>query len=135
MMHRHVEVQEGELLMVKQLQQPIEKEIKTLREIVPQLVDQLRLDNDVDITSWQTLIDKKLLPKLSPDFPLVASICGGDHPASPHFSMHSFKTIYLQQVALPVSTADFSYPVTRTAFLTASVLQTFSIPSDFDRSP
>ena len=77
MMHRHVEVQEGELLFVKQLQQPIEREIKTLRDIVPKLVGQLRLDNDVDIKTWQTLIDKKLLPKLSPDFPLVASICGG----------------------------------------------------------
>ena len=62
---------------MKHPQQPIEKEIKTLREIVPQLVDRLRLDNDVDITTWQTLIDKKLLPKLAPDFPLVASICGG----------------------------------------------------------
>ncbi len=62
---------------MKHPQQPLEKEIKTLREIVPQLVDRLRLDNDVDITTWQTLIDKKLLPKLAPDFPLVASICGG----------------------------------------------------------
>ena len=58
-------------------QHPIEQDIKTLREIVPQLVGQLRLDNDVDITTWQSLIDKKLLPKLAPDFPLVASICGG----------------------------------------------------------
>ncbi len=58
-------------------QQPIEKEIKTLRGIVPQLVEQLRLEKDVDITTWQTLIDKKLLPRLTPDFPLVASICGG----------------------------------------------------------
>ncbi|MFC1876460.1 hypothetical protein ACFL2E_04200 [Thermodesulfobacteriota bacterium] len=62
---------------MRQPQQPIEKEIKTLREIVPQLLEQLRLDNDVDITTWQALIDKKLLPKLAPDFPLVASICGG----------------------------------------------------------
>ena len=77
MMHRHVEVQEGEFFFVKRLQQPIEQEIKTLRDIVPKLVGQLRLDNDVDIKTWQTLIDKKLLPKLSPDFPLVASICGG----------------------------------------------------------
>lgn len=77
MMHRHVEVQEGELLFVKRLQQPIEQEIKTLRDIVPKLVGQLSLDKDVDIKTWQTLIDKKLLPKLSPDFPLVASICGG----------------------------------------------------------
>ena len=56
---------------------PINQEIGTLREIVPQLVLQLRLDGDVDITTWQAIIDKKLLPKLAPDFPLVASICGG----------------------------------------------------------
>ncbi len=62
---------------MKHPQHPIEQEIKTLREIVPQLVGQLRLDKDVDIATWQTLIDKKLLPKLAPDFPLVASICGG----------------------------------------------------------
>jgi len=58
-------------------QQSIDQDIRTLREIIPQLVDQLSLDEDVDITTWQALIDKKLLPKLAPDFPLVASICGG----------------------------------------------------------
>ncbi len=63
--------------MISPSQLSIEQEIKSLREIVPQLVGELRLDNDVDITTWQTLIDKKLLPKLAPDFPLVASICGG----------------------------------------------------------
>jgi hypothetical protein len=62
---------------VRPAHQPIDQEIRTLREIVPQLVDKLRLDKDVDITTWQALIDKKLLPKLAPDFPLVASICGG----------------------------------------------------------
>lgn len=63
--------------MTPLLQQPIDQEIKALREIVPHLVEQLRLEKDVDIATWRTLIDKKLLPKLAPDFPLVASICGG----------------------------------------------------------
>ena len=55
----------------------LDQNIKTIRETVPQLVEQLGLNQDIDITTWQTLIDKKLLPKLVPEFPLVASICGG----------------------------------------------------------
>lgn len=58
-------------------QQSIDQDIKLLRETVPQLVEKLRLGQDVDIATWKGLIDKKLLPKLAPDFPLVASICGG----------------------------------------------------------
>ncbi len=64
-------------MVIQRPHPPINQEIGTLREIVPQLVLQLRLDGDVDITTWQAIIDKKLLPKLAPDFPLVASICGG----------------------------------------------------------
>jgi len=62
---------------VNHLERSIEQDIKILRETVPQLMERLRLGQDADITTWQALIDKKLLPKLAPDFPLVASICGG----------------------------------------------------------
>jgi len=67
----------GVYIVIHFSQQSIEQDVKILRETVPQLVQTLRLSQDVDITSWQGLIDKKLLPKLAPDFPLVASICGG----------------------------------------------------------
>jgi hypothetical protein len=62
---------------VKQPVQSMEQDIRNLRETVPVLVEQLGLDPDVDISTWQTLIDSKLLPRLAPEFPLVASICGG----------------------------------------------------------
>lgn len=53
------------------------QELKILREKLPALVKQLRLDMDEELLAWTSQVDKKLLPKLSPDFPLVASICGG----------------------------------------------------------
>jgi hypothetical protein len=52
-------------------------EIKSLRNTIPQLVDALKLTSGVDISSWCHHIDKKLMPRLTPDFPLVVSICGG----------------------------------------------------------
>jgi hypothetical protein len=66
--------------MQKSMNQPdpiktTQQEIQILRDLVPRLAEQLQLD--VDISAWESLIDKKLLPKLSPEFPLVAAICGG----------------------------------------------------------
>ena len=52
-------------------------EITSLRETIPKLVDALALSNEIDISSWCHHIDKKLIPRLTPDFPLVVSICGG----------------------------------------------------------
>jgi hypothetical protein len=51
--------------------------LKYLRERIPQLVELLKLDRAQDITSWVNIVEAKLLSRLSPDFPIVAAICGG----------------------------------------------------------
>jgi len=58
-----------------QLNGTLQEEIETLRSKLPVLVDLLKLP--VDITAWESNVDKKILPKLAQDFPLVAAICGG----------------------------------------------------------
>lgn len=51
--------------------------IKTLRRCLPLAAEALKLEPDKRYTHWTQTIDHKLLPRLSPDFPLVAAICGG----------------------------------------------------------
>lgn len=51
--------------------------IETLRGEMPHLIDALRLSNSIDISSWLNIIAGKLIPRFSPDFPLMAAICGG----------------------------------------------------------
>ena len=53
------------------------EDIKRLRQDLPQMVETLHLEDDVDISRWTSIVDKKLLPRLAGDFPLVAAICGG----------------------------------------------------------
>ena len=48
-----------------------------LRDHIPRLTDLLRLGNPEEIRLWSEIIDAKLLSRLSPDFPMVAAICGG----------------------------------------------------------
>ena len=51
--------------------------IKRLRGDLPRIVETLHLEDEVDISPWTSIVDKKLLPRLAGDFPLVAAICGG----------------------------------------------------------
>jgi len=55
----------------------IAEDIKKLRSGLPQVVETLHLEDEVDISRWSSIVDKKLLPRLDKDFPLVAAICGG----------------------------------------------------------
>ncbi|MEN8244745.1 MAG: dynamin family protein [Thermodesulfobacteriota bacterium] len=56
----------------------IAKNIKKLRLGLPQIVETLYLEDGMDnIGRWSSVVDKKLLPRLAGDFPLVAAICGG----------------------------------------------------------
>ncbi len=57
------------------LKSSLGEEIETLKYNLPALIDSLKLD--VDVSAWKSNVDKKLLPKLSSDYPLVAAICGG----------------------------------------------------------
>jgi len=51
--------------------------IKKLRADIPRVMDVLGLDRHKETESWAQIIDKKLLTKLFPDFPLTVTICGG----------------------------------------------------------
>ena len=51
--------------------------LRQLRDHIPRLAEILRLGSAEDIGFWTNIVDAKLLSRLSPDFPLVAAICGG----------------------------------------------------------
>jgi len=48
-----------------------------LKSDIPRLLDTLCLGDAVDMASWTNIINGKLLPRLSSDFPLMAAVCGG----------------------------------------------------------
>jgi hypothetical protein len=51
--------------------------LTTLRNCLPRAADDLNLDFGEGFSHWCRTLDRKLLPRLNPDFPLVAAICGG----------------------------------------------------------
>ena len=51
--------------------------LRELRRQVPQIADLLHLDRDKDVAAWRNIVDSKLLNRLSSDFPVMATICGG----------------------------------------------------------
>jgi len=51
--------------------------LKILRRCIPDLQDRLGLGRSKDIAAWTQIVDGKLLTRLSPDFPILATICGG----------------------------------------------------------
>ena len=51
--------------------------LKKVRADIPRVMDVLGLDRHKTAEPWAQIIDKKLLTKLSPDFPLMVTICGG----------------------------------------------------------
>jgi len=61
------------LSSIARLQDPL----KTLRDRVPRLVEALDVSPDVELASWRNVLDTKLLPRVSPDSPLMVAICGG----------------------------------------------------------
>ena len=57
--------------------QNITDSLKILRRCIPGIQDRLRLGRSKDIAAWSKIVDGKLLTRLSPDFPIMATICGG----------------------------------------------------------
>ena len=51
--------------------------LKKVRSDIPRVMDILGLDRHNATDAWAQIIDKKLLTRLSPDFPLTITICGG----------------------------------------------------------
>jgi hypothetical protein len=53
------------------------KALKNLKEGIPRLAQLLKFGDGSDIASWIHIIEAKLIPRFSSDFPIVAAICGG----------------------------------------------------------
>ncbi|MDA0836266.1 MAG: 50S ribosome-binding GTPase [Planctomycetota bacterium] len=51
--------------------------ILSLRDSITGLVDTLQFEPGINLKSWNQAIERRLLPRLSPEFPLMAAICGG----------------------------------------------------------
>jgi hypothetical protein len=51
--------------------------LRTLKDDAATLADLMVLDSRPAIDGWQQAVDTRLLPRLMPEFPLVAAICGG----------------------------------------------------------
>lgn len=57
--------------------QNITDALKILRRCIPCIQERLNLGRSKDIAAWTKIVDSKLLTRLSPDFPIIATICGG----------------------------------------------------------
>lgn len=51
--------------------------LHSLRRCLPAAAELQRLDLDERFDHWRQTLDRKLLPRMLPDFPVVAAICGG----------------------------------------------------------
>ncbi|MFZ1984072.1 MAG: GTPase [Desulfatitalea sp.] len=51
--------------------------LQALRKDLPDLLATLKVEPTPALHAWTHALDVKLLPKLTPDFPLVVAICGG----------------------------------------------------------
>jgi hypothetical protein len=51
--------------------------LTTLRRLLPRAAEALNLDLGPGLQPWCDAVDRKLLPRMAPEFPLVAAICGG----------------------------------------------------------
>jgi hypothetical protein len=51
--------------------------LKNLKEGIPHLAQLLKFGEESDIASWIHIVEAKLIPRFSSDFPIVAAICGG----------------------------------------------------------
>ena len=51
--------------------------LRTIRNEAAALADLLALDSGPAVEAWMQALDTRLLPRLLPEFPLVAAICGG----------------------------------------------------------
>ena len=53
------------------------KALKDLKEGIPRLAELLKFGDGSDIGSWINVVEAKLIPRFSTDFPIIAAICGG----------------------------------------------------------
>ena len=48
--------------------------LKNLKEGIPRLAQLLKFGEESDIASWAHIVEAKLIPRFSSDFPIVAAI-------------------------------------------------------------
>jgi len=53
------------------------KALRDLKEGIPRLAELLKFGDGSDIGSWINVVEAKLIPRFSTDFPIIAAICGG----------------------------------------------------------
>lgn len=63
--------------MKNHYKQNLNDSLRKLRRDIPRITDMLRFGRGKDVDRWANIVDGKLLARLSPDFPLLATICGG----------------------------------------------------------
>jgi len=51
--------------------------LSTLKEGIPRLAHMLKFGDGSEIDSWIHIVEAKLIPRFSSEFPMVAAICGG----------------------------------------------------------
>ncbi|WP_372682217.1 dynamin family protein [Desulfosarcina sp.] len=51
--------------------------VRGLKEDTAALADLVAIDSVAAVDAWKQAVDTRLLPRLTPEFPLVAAICGG----------------------------------------------------------
>jgi hypothetical protein len=51
--------------------------LRDLKEGIPGLSELLKSGRAADIASWVNVVEAKLIPRFSSDFPIIAAICGG----------------------------------------------------------
>ncbi|MFH2218427.1 MAG: dynamin family protein [Pseudomonadota bacterium] len=57
--------------------QNIDDALLRLKTDIPRVTERLRFGNNKDVVAWTHIVERKLLTRLTPDFPLMATICGG----------------------------------------------------------
>jgi len=67
----------GAAVMENLYTQNLNDALGKLRHDIPRIVDLLGLDRGKAVDTWAHIIDHKLRVRLSPDFPIMATICGG----------------------------------------------------------
>ncbi len=72
-------------------------DLNVLRQRLPEAAQLLKLDLPEQLNEWMHALDVKLLPRLSPQFPLIAAICGGGSAGK--------STLFNSLVGRPVSSA------------------------------
>ncbi|MGD8756828.1 MAG: hypothetical protein PVF98_14255 [Desulfobacterales bacterium] len=53
------------------------KALSDLKDGIPRLADLLQCGQASEMASWRHIVEAKLIPRFSTDFPVVAAICGG----------------------------------------------------------